>query len=462
MVCLPRKSMITLTTTHQPATDLGYLLHKNPARNHVIDMSFGQAWCVFPEADLERCTAAVMLDIDPVKLVWGTASSIGQYVNDRPYTANSMLCSSLSRLFGTAMGGRCKDRPELVDVVLPFEVEIPVVQIPGGVEMAAALFGPLGYVVDAQSIPLDEKFPEWGPSPYFTLRLTTSQTLQTLLSHLVVLIAAMDPRKHYYVDEDEIEKLIRRGAGWLEAHPEKPWIVRRYLRSKESLTKQALERLKDVEEVAVIPDEEPAEEVIKRESLHQQRHEAVLRLVRERGAKSVVDLGCGDGKLLQLLMKVQGLEKILGMDVSWISLERASRRLRLDDLAPRARERMQLIHGSLLYRDRRLEGFDFGAVVEVIEHLDPPRLAAFERVVFEHARPHCVAVTTPNREYNAVYGLEEESMRHDDHRFEWTRVEFDSWCQRVAEAHGYSVVIQPVGEVHPELGAGSQMGVFVR
>jgi 3' terminal RNA ribose 2'-O-methyltransferase Hen1 len=454
--------MITLTTTHQPATDLGYLLHKNPTRNHVIELTFGQAWCVFPEADLERCTAAVMLDVDPVKLVRGTASNIGQYVNDRPYTANSLLCTALSRLFGTAMSGRCKDRPDLVEVALPFEVEIPVVMIPGGAVQAAALFEPLGYEVEAQSVELDEKFPEWGASPYFTLRLKTTQTLQTMLSHLVVLIAAMDARKHHFVGEVEIDKLIRRGEGWLEGHPEKEWIVRRYLRSQETLTRQALERLKEVEEEVVVEAVEPAEDEVRRESLHRQRHDAVIALVRERNAKSVVDLGCGDGKLMQLLMKVQGLERIVGMDVSWISLERASRRLRLDDLAPKARERVSLIHGSLLYRDSRLNDFDFGAVVEVIEHLDPPRLAAFERVVFERARPQTVVVTTPNREYNAVYGMEDAVMRHDDHRFEWTRAEFASWCHGVATVHGYEVSIHPIGDVHDECGAGSQMGVFVR
>lgn len=451
--------MLSITCRHQPATDFGYLLHKNPNRNHQIELSFGDAWCVFPRADEQECTAAVLLDVDPVKLVRGQASSIGQYVNDRPFTANSLLCTALSRLFGTAMTGRCKDKPELASVPLPFEVEIPVIHIPGGIERAQSLFGPLGYEVEADSIPLDEDFPEWGASPYFTLRLKKTETLQTLLSHLVVLIASLDSRKHYYVDEDEIDKLIRRGGGWLESHPEKPWIVRRYLRSKESLTRMALERLKDVEEEVV--EETPEVEEIK-PSLHRQRHDAVLEQVKERGCKSVVDLGCGEGKLIQQLIKVRGLERILGMDVSWISLEKAARRLRLDDLGPKARERVDLIHGSLLYRDHRLEGFDLGAVVEVIEHLDEPRLAAFERVVFEHARPKCVLVTTPNKEYNAVYGMEDDRTRHSDHRFEWTRIEFDAWCQRVASAHGYSVTIQPIGEFHPELGASSQMGVFER
>lgn len=452
--------MISLTTTHQPATDLGYLLHKNPARNHSIELSFGEAWCVFPEADLERCTAAVMLDVDPIKLVRGSASSISQYVNDRPYTANSMLCTALSRLFGTAMSGRCKDRPELVDQVFPFEVEIPVLQIPGGPERAGALFGPLGYEVEAEPILLDDVFPEWGASPYYTLRLRTAQTLQMLLSHLVVLISTLDARKHYYVSEDEIEKLVKRGAGWLESHPEKPWIVRRYLRDKESLTRQALDRLKDVEEAPVVAEDALEVEEPQRLSLHRQRHEAVLNIIREKGAQSVVDLGCGEGLLLQQLMKVQGIDRILGMDVSWISLERASRRLRLNDLAPRARERITLIHGSLLYRDRRLEGFDLGAVVEVIEHLDPPRLAAFERVVFEYARPQTVIVTTPNRDYNAVYGLAGEEMRHTDHRFEWTREEFAAWCQRIGEAYNYRASIEQVGELDEQLGAGSQMAVF--
>jgi 3' terminal RNA ribose 2'-O-methyltransferase Hen1 len=177
----------------------------------------------------------------------------------------------------------------------------------------------------------------------------------------------------------------------------------------------------------------------------------------------VLDLGCGEGKLLRELLKDKQFDEIVGMDVSIRSLETARDRLRLDRLSERQAARIKLIHGSLTYRDKRLEGFDAAALVEVIEHLDPPRLAAFERAIFEFARPGTVVLTTPNREYNVTWeNVGAERFRHPDHRFEWTRKEFESWAQTVAVRNGYSVRFLPVGPVDEGRGSPTQMGVFVR
>ncbi|MEZ6070026.1 MAG: methyltransferase [Pirellulales bacterium] len=187
----------------------------------------------------------------------------------------------------------------------------------------------------------------------------------------------------------------------------------------------------------------------------------MLAVLRSSGAKSVVDLGCGDGKLLRELLADQQFTEILGMDVSVRSLEIAHRRLKLDRLPERQRERIRLLHGALTYRDVRLANFDAAAVVEVIEHLDPPRLKAFERVVFEHARPRTVVLTTPNREYNIVWeSLPDGEMRLSDHRFEWSRAEFQGWADGVAERFGYSVRYLPVGPEEAGVGTPSQMAVF--
>jgi 3' terminal RNA ribose 2'-O-methyltransferase Hen1 len=132
-------------------------------------------------------------------------------------------------------------------------------------------------------------------------------------------------------------------------------------------------------------------------------------------------------------------------------------------MPPKQRERIELIHGSLMYRDQRLAGFDAAAVVEVIEHLDPPRLAAFERVAFEFARPGTVVLTTPNAEYNVKWpSLPAGRFRHRDHRFEWTREQFEGWATGIAERFGYAVRFVPVGPVDAAVGAPSQMGVFTR
>jgi 3' terminal RNA ribose 2'-O-methyltransferase Hen1 len=374
---------------------------------------------------------------------------------------------AISQVFGTAMGGRCKDRPELVTTPIPLTARLDVLPVRGGEEFLRRVFEPLGYAVDAVQHPLDEQYPEWGDSPYFSVTISGTKTLSELLTHLYVLIPVFDSQKHYFVGEDELEKLVTKGSGWLAAHPEKEQIARRYLKNRSSLLREALARLVEEDDPDTVEEgiePEPPEESLERPiSLNDQRHGAVLAAVRASGAHSVLDLGCGEGKLLRELLQDRQFERIVGLDVSIRSLEMAQKRLKLDRLPDRQAERLKLMHGSLIYRDKRLEGFDAAAVVEVIEHLDPPRLTAFERVLFEFARPQTVVLTTPNCEYNVMWEtLPAGHFRHTDHRFEWTREEFQSWANRVADHHGYSVRFLPVGPEDAAVGSPTQMGVFER
>jgi 3' terminal RNA ribose 2'-O-methyltransferase Hen1 len=460
--------LLTITTTQNPATDLGYLLHKNPARAQSFDLSFGQAHVFYPEASDTRCTAALLLDIDPVGLVRGSGSrTLAQYVNDRPYVASSFLSVALAQVFGSALGGRCQDKPEAALTALPLEARLSVVPSRGGEELLRRLFEPLGYSVQTEPYLLDTRFPEWGPSPYFTVTLNATVRLADLLTHLYVLIPALDSGKHYFIGDAEVEKLLAKGEGWLASHPEKETIVRRYLKGRHSLIRDALAQLTEAEQ----PDTEDAderhnqeEEAVERKiSLHEQRLGAVLAVLKASDARRVLDLGCGEGRLLTLLLGERQFQMICGMDVSYRSLEVAQDKLRLDRLPPMQRERIALIHGSLIYRDKRLEGYDAAAVVEVIEHLDPPRLAAFERALFEFARPGLVVITTPNVEYNPKFEtLPAGKFRHKDHRFEWTRNEFQTWAEGVCTRFDYTARFLPVGPEDTEVGAPSQMAVFER
>jgi 3' terminal RNA ribose 2'-O-methyltransferase Hen1 len=463
--------LLTITTTHRPAQDLGYLLHKHLERFQSFDLSFGKAHVFYPEVSPEQCTACLLLDVDPVGLVRGKNPEqsflLAQYVNDRPYAATSFLSVAISQVYGSALQGRCQDRPELVATPIPLSARIDVLPVRGGERFLRAVFEPLGYAVEAVRYPLDERFPEWGESPYYAVTVRGTVTLSDLLTHLYVLTPVFDNQKHYFVGEDEMEKLLAKGAGWLARHPEKEEITRRYLKYRPNLFREALARLVQ-EESPLEADEgrpvESAEEVLETPlSLNDQRLGAVVAALRASGARRVLDLGCGEGKLIQELLKEKQLEQVVGLDVSVRSLEVAQRRLNLDRMPAPQAERVRLIHGSLMYRDRRLEGFDAAAVVEVVEHLDPPRLSAFERVLFEFARPRTVVLTTPNREYNATWeALRAGQFRHPDHRFEWTRQEFQDWASGIAGRFGYAVRFLPVGAEYPTLGPPTQMGIFER
>lgn len=462
--------LLTITTTHKPATDLGYLLHKNPARAQSFELAFGQAHVFYPEAAEDRCTAALLMDVDPVALVRGRKNgpesfALGQYVNECPYVASSFMSNAISRVFGTAMGGRCSAKQELADTEIPLEAKISVIPCRGGEDLLRRLFEPLGYQVTAEGYPLDEKFTDWGDSACFTVCLEKACRLSEMLTHLYVLIPVLDDEKHYWVGEDEVEKLLKHGEAWLSSHPEKDLIVRRYLRRQRNLMSRAMAQL--MEEDAPDPDqiEETAaqeEEVIERSiSLNEQRMGSVVAALRASGAKRVLDLGCGEGKLIGTLLKDKEFTEILGVDVSYRTLEKARDRLRLDRMPPTQRERVKLLHGSLIYRDKRLEDYDAAAVVEVIEHMDLARLAAFERVLFEFARPKTVVLTTPNVEYNVKWeSLPAGKMRHRDHRFEWTREEFKAWANKIGERFSYKTRFLPVGPEDPEVGAPTQMAVF--
>ncbi len=464
--------LLTVTTTRSPATDLGWLLHKHPDKVQSFDLTFGQAHVFYSEAADERCTAALVLDVDPVGLARQRRNTgnelLAQYVNDRPYAASSFLSVALSQVFGSALNGSCKAKPELAETPLPLVARLTALPCRrGGEGFLRRLFEPLGYEVSATRHPLDSHFPEWGESPYFTVELSATVRLADLLSHLYVLVPVLDDEKHYWVSTDEVDKLLRHGGNWLAAHPEKEQIAARYLRRQGKLVKSALSSLGRDE--ATDPDEAAAaqdlaeERLEARVSLHERRLATVHAALRASGANRVLDLGCGEGKLLRLLATDPQFKEVVGVDVSVRSLEIARQRLDRQRLPDNLGDRVKLLHGALTYRDARLEGFDAAAVVEVIEHLDSPRLGAFERALFGAARPGVVVLTTPNSEYNVRFeNLPAGKFRHADHRFEWTRAEFASWCAGVCAAHGYTARIDPLGDVDAEVGAPSQMAVFTR
>ncbi|MFJ8490376.1 3' terminal RNA ribose 2'-O-methyltransferase Hen1 [Streptomyces sp. NPDC094038] len=474
---------LTITTTgtpERPATDLGFLLHKHPDNAQTFTTSHGIAHVFYPEADAGRCTAALLLEVDAVALVrrgkgkgrgGAPDAALAQYVNDRPYAASSLLAVAIGNVFSSAMRGVCRARPEAPAQARPLRVEVPALPARGGPDLVRHLFEPLGWTVTAEPVALDAEFPEWGESRYVGLVLESEAlTLSEALRHLYVLLPVLDDAKHYWVSSEEVDKLLRAGEGWLPGHPEQKLITSRYLSRRWSLTRQAMERLElvrlaesddsGVEEIDNAVEEETETEE-KPTPLAVQRRDAILAALRRSGAARVLDLGCGQGQLVQALLKDPSFTEVVGVDVSMRALTIASRRLKLDRMGERQAARVSLFQGSLAYTDKRLKGYDAAVLSEVIEHLDLPRLPALEYAVFGAARPRTVLVTTPNVEYNVRWEtLPAGHTRHGDHRFEWTREEFRAWAHRVAELHGYDVEFTPVGPDDPEVGPPTQMAVF--
>ena len=496
--------LLTLTCTSPPATDLGYLLHKNPAAVRSVPMSWGAAHVFYPQADDDRCTAALLCEVDPVTLVRrsrGGPFPLAAYVNDRPYAASSLLAVAMRKVFGTAMRGECAERPGLPGQRLRLSAYLPVLPSRGGEGLLRRILEPLGYEVTAAPIPLDDAFPGWGGSPYFSVRLSATCRVQDLLGHLYVLLPVFDDDKHYWVSKDEIAKLTGPAGEWVAGHPERDLIIRRYLRHQPGLVAEATARLLDedcggAEVAAAERDSEPATGVApmavvageagtgaapgaaavpdagaargtgtpaEHTRLRDLRVAAVVRELAAVGARRVLDLGCGDGRLLTALLSHPRFEEIVGVDASGAALDRAARRLHLDEMAPRQRERIRLLLGALTYADRRLSGYDAAVLAEVVEHVDAGRLAALEQAVLGMAAPRTVVVTTPNAEYNPRYpGLAPGAFRHPDHRFEWTRAQFRAWAEPVAARYGYAVRFEPIGEADPAVGPPTQMAVMHR
>ncbi|MEL6790443.1 MAG: 3' terminal RNA ribose 2'-O-methyltransferase Hen1 [Pseudomonadota bacterium] len=465
---------LKIATTHKPATDLGFLLRKNPANVHRADLNFGRTVVFYPRAEEDVCEAVLMLDVDPIQLVRGRKDSRGQslldhYVNDRPYAASSFLSVAIARVLRDAMSGRAPEREALAETEIPLELTISPLPCSGGEEVLKRLFEPLGYAISSDAVPLDDNHSDWGESRYRTVTLKTMCRLSDALTHLYVLIPVLDNSKHYWIGDDEVEKLIAKGGEWLQSHPEREMIAGRYLRRRR-YAREALTLLDEkfgvTAEAEETADEKAAagEEALEKPlGLNAQRYEIVASVLQRLGARKVCDLGCGEGKMLSRLMQERFLERIVGFEVSTAELEKAERRLKLDRMSPSQRARIDVYRGSLVYEDDRLEDYDAITLVEVIEHVDPERLDALERVVFKSARPGSVIVTTPNIEFNATFeAMTPGELRHGDHRFEWTRAEFESWAEGVGQRQGFVVTFEPIGDVHPEFGPPTQMAIFER
>ena len=460
--------LLTITYEGSRTQDLGYLLHKNPDRAQQFELSYGKAYVFYTELGDERTTAALLLDINPIDLARGKLGSsdggLFDYVNDRPYASTSFMSTAISKVYGTAMSGKCNKRQELADTPIKLTARVYSVKDGGNDELAKELFEPLGYSVEIARAEPDITHGDFGKVQYADITLHGTVKLSELLNHLYVLLPVFDKQKHYYISADEVQKLLDHGEGWLSGPPNRDKIVMRYFAAKRGYARQALDILLESESIAEPEtDETEDEEKSAFVPLNTQRLSAVKDAVISCGAESVIDMGCGECRLTTMLLTERQIKRITACDISVRTLEKAAQRMHLDRMNPNLKNKLTLMQASLTYRDARFNGFDCACVVEVIEHIEPMRIPAFERVIFEFASPRTVVLTTPNKEYNAKYAhLTDSELRHGDHRFEWTRAEFKTWTEHICEAFGYDCSISGIGEADTEFGCPTQMGVFTK
>lgn len=460
--------LIAITVTGKDAKSLSYILGKHPDHVFIREFSAGNMTVSFPEYSDERATAALLIQVDTIGMVRGEWKGVSaSYIDPRPYVSSSLTSVALKEAYRSSFTTKSKEPAvaAMMERELPISVEFSSLWCKIGEEGIRTLFEPLGYSVACRELPFASDWLEGERSALFNATLTGKQTIAALLNHLYVLLPVIGKGKHYFVEEAEVAKLLQHGAGWLENHPAKERIVSRYLVHRRSLIEEALEQLAGEE------SDDPAEE-----NARESEFERPIRLQEERlqTAMAVLktldppplrigDLGCGTGDFMRIIMDERMPAEVVGMDVSSRSIQIAEKKLRIATRPEWQRPKVSLLHGSLVYTDLRLKELDTLVLLEVIEHVDPPKLPIIEHNIFEYLKPCHVMISTPNKEYNPLFpNMEKDRFRHDDHRFEWTREEFRRWTSAIIEKYPYTVEIYPVGKQDEQAGPPTQMAVFRR
>jgi 3' terminal RNA ribose 2'-O-methyltransferase Hen1 len=442
---------LSLTVRGSGADVVSYLIAKNPNNPYERDEKGFKVRLVYPIFTTEEVQFVIYVKPDPIDLVRNSSDlyDITHYINDREFAVSSLFITTIRKALGTALNGK-PDEEYQQWVGHEFDMELafgPVATDLHDKEIAD-LFEPIGYKVEIERGVSSIR--EKSSARYITL--SGRQSVQNALKHVSILIPVIDNYKHYFLDEREIEKLDRYGEGWLEDHPLKQMIVKRALRFNALISQSKFyekkQRNSDYDES-------------KKVRLNDLRYEAILNLIKLLPHKeSIVDLGAGEGRLSVQLGFVEGIKEILSIEPSNKSRIRAIERFEQVNVKEGYVE-PQSLPGSLYYFDSRLQNKDVIVLCEVIEHIEEDRLPKIFDMILSDYRPKTLIVTTPNQEYNVLYELNDE-MRHDDHRFEWTRAQFAQNVETWTEKYPYEVSIQGIGEEHDVYGHPTQMAIFRR
>ncbi|GAF20898.1 HEN1 C-terminal domain [Bacillus sp. JCM 19047] len=440
---------LTIKARGEHVDVLSHLLAKNPYRLYERDVNGHLVRLFFSHFSADFVETTIFVTPDPIELSRNSARAfdITSYINDREFAVSSIFCTFLRSALGTALNGKPKD-PYLPWVDHPFSFEFSFGPLASATSLSLLkrLFEPIGFSVSTvfaeQKAPLSIK--DRSSAQMITLKGRT--TLQKGIRQLFVLIPVLDDYKHYFIDEKEVDKMKRYGEGWLENHPERAYIYEKAL------------RFKAIYEHTQQKDVQPVKETMIR--LNDKRYETIIQKVSDLHQKaSVVDLGSGEGKLTVKLGYVKGIKELLAVEPSEMAMTRALRQFtkrtkELEFLQPTP------LRSSLFYYDNRLQNKDVIILCEVIEHIEEFRLPKMMKMILSDYRPQTLFISTPNYEYNQLYNLG-EGYRHPDHRFEWTRDQFQTWCQAVNTGF-YNLEFTGIGEEHRQFGHPTQLCHFQR
>jgi 3' terminal RNA ribose 2'-O-methyltransferase Hen1 len=445
---------LSIKVTGQGAGVVSHLISKNPHNLYERNEKGHTVRLVYTTSSEEETEFLLYVVPDPIELVRNSPDlyNITQYINDREFAVSSLFCSFIRTALGTALNGKPKEEyRSWVDHELQLELRFGPLASSLSDKQIQQLFEPLGYKIGIDYGDFTV-FKEKSTARYLTIKGT--KTLQTSLRHVFVLIPVLDDYKHYFIDEREVEKLERYGEGWLEFHPLADLIIKRSLRFRDVIAKSNF-KVSDEKDLN-FRNKAPS-----KPRLNDMRYEAIVKQVQSLTNKStVIDMGAGEGKLSVQLGFIPGIQEILAVEPSQREHIRAKERFEKAKQIEGFLE-PSLLWGSLFYTDDRLRNKDVMILCEVIEHINEDRLPGIMELIFRENRPRTFLITTPNQEYNAIYDLG-ENMRHNDHRFEWSREEFQNRCQNWIANVPYSVVFAGIGEEQEPYGFPTQMAIFSR
>jgi len=422
---------LSIYTKNPHARAISHLLAKNPATVYERQVKGHAVRFVYHKMTDDELYASIFVTPDSLALVKDNeAFDITHYINDREFAVSTIFLSLIRSALGTALNGKPKEEYiQFAAMDFPFTFEFGPISSRLTDEEIRNIWEPLGYEVTINTM-TDAKRARF-------LTLTNTITLKKALQQIFILIPVMDDYKHYFIDEAERERLENYGEGWLETHPMREFIYKKALRFKQ-----------------LYMSEEENEQKVNKPSLNTRRYETIADAVTALKPKTVIDMGAGEGKLSMLLAQIDSITNLYSVDPSNHALARMQKRFADQQFAAAP----IIKWGSLYYEDKEFTEADVFILCEVIEHIDEERLPQIMHLITQNYTPKHLIITTPNAEYNTVYEL--EVMRHDDHRFEWDRKQFEAWCKAVAP--NYDLQFEGIGSVHEQYGAPTQMCIMTR